>query len=94
MIKSFRHKGLRQLWENGKSSKIPADQIARIERMLNVIDAVQQLPGDFEVYKNWHLHKLSGRLKGFWAIKVSGNYRLIFRFDGNDSYDLDYVDYH
>jgi len=70
VIQNFKQRGLRLLWEKGDGSKLPADQINRIERMLEVIDAAQQLPQDFEVYKNWHLHKLSGDWKGFWAIKV------------------------
>ena len=94
MIKSFRHKGLRQLWETGNGSKLPANQVARIERILEVINAAQQLPQDFQVYINWNLHKLTGNLKGFWAVKVSGNYRIVFRFDSQHAYDLDYIDYH
>ena len=40
------------------------------------------------------LHPMTGRLDGFWAVDVSGNWRLIFRFDGHDVYDVDYLDYH
>ena len=40
------------------------------------------------------LHKLKGKLKGFWAVRVSGNWRVIFRFDSGDMFDVDYVDYH
>ena len=94
MIITFRHKGLRQLWEMGNGMRLPSEQVPRTERMLEVIDALQEVPGDLEVYKNWHIDKLSGKLKGFWALKVSGNYRLIFRFEGFNAYDLDYVDYH
>lgn len=94
MIKSFRHKGLRLLWEKGDGIKLPTDQVTRIERMLNVIDAAQLLPQDFEVYKNWNLHKLSGKWKGFRALKVTGNYRIVFRFEGQNAYEIDYLDYH
>ena len=94
MIKSFKHKGLRLLWEKGVGSKLPADQISRIERMLDVIDAAQKVPRDFEVYKNWNLHRLSGNWKGFWAIKVTGNYRIVFRFEGQNAFEVDFVDYH
>ncbi len=94
MIQNFKHKGLKLLWEQGKHSKLPADQISRIERMLEIIDTVQQVPEDFGAYQNWNIHKLSGELKDFWSIKVNKNYRIIFRFDGQHTYDLDYIDYH
>jgi len=94
MIKSIKHKGLQLLWENGDTSKLPADQIGRIERMLDVIDSVQQVPEDFGAYQNWNIHKLSGELKDYWSVKVNKNYRIIFRFDGQYAYDLDYIDYH
>ncbi len=94
MIQSFKHKGLKLLWEQGISSKLPADQISRIERMLEIIDTVQQVPEDFGAYQNWNIHKLSGELKDFWSIKVNKNYRITFRFDGQHTYDLDYIDYH
>jgi len=94
MIQSFKHKGLRLLWEQNNSSKLPAEQISRIERMLAIIDAAQQVPEDFGAYANWNIHKLSGELKDYWSIKVNKNYRIIFHFDGQHAYDLDYIDYH
>ena len=45
-------------------------------------------------YPGSDLHPLKGELKGFWAVKVSGNWRVIFRFDGGDAYEVSYVDYH
>jgi len=94
MIQSFKHKDLRLLWEQGNSSKLPADQISRIERMLDIIDSAQQVPEDFGAFQNWNIHKLSGELKDYWSIKVNKNYRIIFKFDGQHAYDLDYIDYH
>ena len=94
MIKSIRHKGLRLLWEHGNGSKLPADQVSRIERMLEVIDSAGRVPQDFEAFKNWNTHKLAGDYKEFWSVKINKNYRLIFRFDGQHVYDLDYIDYH
>lgn len=94
MIQNFKHKGLKLLWEQGNDSKLPADQISRIERMLDIIDSAQQVPEDFGAFQNWNIHKLSGDLKNFWSIKVNKNYRIIFRFDGHHAYDLDYIDYH
>ena len=94
MIQSFKHKGLKLLWEQGNNSKLPADQTSRIERMLDIIDSAQQVPEDFGAFQNWNIHKLSGELKDCWSIKVNKNYRIIFRFDGQHAYDLDYIDYH
>jgi proteic killer suppression protein len=94
MIQSFKHKGLRLLWEQNNSGKLPAELISRIERMLDVIDAVKQVPEDFGAYQNWNIHKLSGDLIEFWSIKVNKNYRIVFRFDGQHAYDVDYIDYH
>jgi len=82
------------LWEDGNTSRLPADQVGRIERMLNVIDSAQQVPQDFEAFRNWNMHKLTGDLKEFWSVKVNKNYRIIFQFDGKDAFDLDYIDYH
>ena len=94
MIKSIKHKGLKLLWTEGNSSKLPSDLITRIEMMLEVIDSLQQVPQDFEAFKNWNAHKLVGELKDYWSLKVNKNFRIIFRFDGKDALDLDFLDYH
>ncbi len=62
--------------------------------MLEVIDSVSEVPQDFGAFKNWPPHKLTGEYKDFWSLKVNKNYRIIFRFDGQHAYDLDYIDYH
>jgi len=91
MIKSFRHKGLRQLWENKKPGKIPADQENKIKQMLEVIDSLQQVPQDFEFFRSWKIHPLKG---GFWSLTVKENWRIVFRVEKQDAFDLDYLDYH
>jgi proteic killer suppression protein len=75
--------------KQGNSSKLPVDQISRIERMLDIIDSTQQMPENFGAYQNWNIHKLSGKLKDYWSVKVNKNYRIIFRFDRQHAYDLD-----
>jgi proteic killer suppression protein len=94
LIKSIRHKGLRELWEYGIESKLPSNQINRIKQMLEVVDSANQIPQDFEFFKSWRIHPLKGEFKGYWSLTVNENYRLIFRFDGEDAHDLDYIDYH
>lgn len=92
MILSFRHKGLRRLFEEDDRSKLDAqdaDKIARILARLNQSRGPQDMavPG-------FRLHPLKGNLKGFWAVTVRANWRVIFRFDGQDALDIDLIDYH
>jgi toxin HigB-1 len=94
MIKTIRHKGLKLLWEEAKSSKLPADLIGRIERMMEVIDSANKVPDDFGAFANWNIHRLTGDMKEYWSIKVNKNYRIIFKFVDGHAYDLDYLDYH
>ncbi|MBX3302596.1 MAG: type II toxin-antitoxin system RelE/ParE family toxin [Nitrospira sp.] len=92
VIESFRHKRLARLFEDDDPRKVPAaqaDKIARILARLNEAVTVQDmgLPG-------YRLHPLKGELAGFWAVTVSGNWRIIFRFENGSTYDVDLVDYH
>lgn len=92
MIETFRHKGLARLFEDDDRRKLPAsqaDKIARILARLNEAMTMQDmgLPG----YK---LHPLKGDLAGFWSVTVSGNWRIIFRFENGSAYDIDLIDYH
>ena len=92
MIESFRHKGLRTFFEDDDRRKIPAaqgDKIARILARLNEARTVQDmaLPG-------YRLHPLKGKLAGFWSVSVSGNWRIVFRFEDGMAHDVDLIDYH
>ena len=92
MIKSFRHAGLQALFETGSKAGICPEHSARLNRILGVLDAatvIEQVnfPGS-------RLHKLTGNLIGYWAISVSGNWRITFRFENGEATLLDYVDYH
>ena len=92
MIRSFRHKGLDRLFTASTARGIPAEQRARIERMLDRLDAVSR-PGDMNI-PGWRFHPLRGQQKGRWAVAVSGNLRLTFAFDGEDAIDVNLEDYH
>ena len=92
MIKSFRHKGLKRLYDKGDKSRIKPDQIERIENILFVLDESQN-PDDLNL-PGYRLHPLKGDLKGFWSITVSSNWRIIFRYERGDIYDVDLTDYH
>lgn len=92
MIKTIKHKGLKRLYERGDQSKLPADRVNKIILMMTALDAAETLEPINR--PAWRLHTLKGDLEGFYAIDVSGNYRLIFRFEDGDVFDLDFVDYH
>jgi proteic killer suppression protein len=92
MIKSFQHKGLRGFYETGSTRGIRADHAKRLSRMLQFMDRAMA-PGDLDLL-GWRLHPLRGELAEFWALSVSGNWRVIFRFIGSDIELVDYLDYH
>ena len=92
-IKSFRHKGLRVFFEADTTRGIPADQAKRLRRALTALDTAVTVE-EMKAFPGWRLHPLAGDLKGFWSISITGNWRLVFRFDAGDAFDLDLVDYH
>lgn len=92
MIRSFRHRGLKRLYERGDRSKIRPDLLDTIEDILGRLDVAAapqalNLPG-------YRLHPLKGNLQGFWSVTVRANWRIIFRFDGPDAVDVELTDYH
>jgi len=92
VIETFRHRGLKRLFEQGDPSKIRADQASRIADVLAHLDRAQH-PSDLDL-PSYRLHPLKGDLKGMWSITVSGNWQIIFRFEDGDAFDVDLVDYH
>jgi proteic killer suppression protein len=92
VIRNFRHKGLERLFVASTTRGIPTGHRARIERMLDRLDAAVR-PGDMSI-PGWRFHPLRGTEKGRWAVAVSGNLRLTFAFDGEDAIDIDLEDYH
>lgn len=92
MIKSFRHAGLLAFYETGSKAGIRPDHAPRLKRILGVLDAAMVI-GQVDV-PGFKLHKLSGTLSGSWAVTVSGNWRVIFRFENGEAELVDYLDYH
>ena len=92
MIRSFRHKGLEELFETGTKRGVNPQHAARLVRMLDRLD-VSTSPQDMNL-PGWRLHTLSGDRAGKWAVSVSGNWRLVFEFEGADAVHVDYEDYH
>lgn len=92
MIRSIRHKGLKHLYHEDDSSGVNAEHAGKLRNILARFGAARtaadmNLPG-------FRLHSLSGELRGFYAVTVRANWRVIFRFDGGHAEEVDYVDYH
>ena len=92
MIKSFAHKGLEVLFYDDSKRGIQPKHAEKLTLILDRLAAASQVKD--MAYPGSDLHPLKGRLKGFWAVSVSGNWRVIFRFEGGDAYEVGYVDYH
>ena len=92
MIRSIRHKGLKRLYEDDDHRGVVSQRADRLRDILVRLDASatvtdMDLPG-------FRLHPLKGEMKGFWAVTVRANWRVIFRFADGDAFDVDYLDYH
>lgn len=92
MIKSFQHKGLEKLFLYGTKKGVQPEHSKKLEAILDRLDAAAAI-GDMD-YPGSYLHPLKGDLRGRWSVKVSGNWRIIFRFENGDAYVVDYVDCH
>ena len=92
MIASFRHRGLKALYEGRTTRWVAPNHVQRLRDILAALDnshgpEAMNLPG-------FRLHELKGRLKGHYAVSVSSNWRVTFRFEDGSAVDVDYVDYH
>jgi proteic killer suppression protein len=88
----FKHRGLRRLYKRGDRSGIRPDLLATVEDLLARLDEAAtpqalNLPG-------YRLHRLKGDLQGFWSVTVRANWRIMFRFEGTDAFDVELIDYH
>ena len=92
MIKSFAHKGLRVFFESGSLRGIIPEQAPKLARILDRLDASIS-PRDMNL-PGFRLHLLRGKEKGTWSVWVNGNWRVTFRFEGEDAVIVDYRDYH
>jgi proteic killer suppression protein len=92
MIKSFVHKGLEKFFLKGSKAGIQAKHAEKLSLLLTRLNAaslVEQMD-----LPELDLHKLKGKLQNHWAIKVSGGWRLIFKFENGNAYVVDYLNYH
>lgn len=92
VIKTFRHKGLKKLFESGSKAGVQAAHVKKIKFVLDLLNAAVEtkdmnFPGsDF--------HPLTRELKGFYSVHVNGNWTIIFRFENGEANDVDLIDYH
>jgi proteic killer suppression protein len=92
VIRSFKHRGLKRLYQRGDPSGIRPDLLETVEDILARLDLATipqalNLPG-------YRLHALKGELRGFWSVTVRANWRIIFRFEENDVFEVELTDYH
>ena len=92
MIASFRHRGLKALYDGRTARRVAPEHMERLRDILAALDRSRgpermNLPG-------FRLHPLKGRLEGHHSVSVSGNWRVTFRFEDGSAMDVDYVDYH
>jgi len=92
VIRNFRHKGLERYFAKSDRSGLDARQADRIRRILDRLDAATA-PGDMDL-PGYRFHSLKGDRKGAYAVSVSGNWRITFRFERGDAVDVNLEDYH
>ena len=92
MIGSFKHRGLKRLYERDDRSGIRPDLVDTVQEILTVLDDAAT-PQDLNL-PGYRLHPLKGELKGFWSVTVRANRRIIFRFQDADAFDVELIDYH
>ena len=92
MIRTFRHKGLRRLFMDDDRRGVRADHAGKLGRILARLHAARTV-SDMDL-PGYRLHPLKGEFKGFYAVTVQANWRVIFRFADGEAQDVDYLDYH
>ena len=92
MIRKLKHKGLKRLFESGISSGVDPKHANRIRKILALLETAESLE-DMDL-PGLGLHPLKGNRKGTWAVNVSGNWRITFKIQDGDTFDVNYEDYH
>ena len=92
-IERFRHKALRRFYMHDDPRGLPAAQIEKIRDILTALQEAAEL-SDVGLFPGWRLHRLKGDQGGFWSVTVTGNWRIVFRFEDGKAFDIDFIDYH
>ena len=88
----IKHKGLRALHDKDSPARLPNELVSRLRRILAALHYASR-PGEMD-YPGFRLHPLYGGLRGLWSVRVSGNWRVVFRFEAGEAVDVDLIDYH
>jgi len=92
VIKSFRHDGLERFYKYGSKAGINPAHATKLKYQMAVLNRATSASGTN--LPGWNLHPPQKELTGHWAVKVNGNWRLTFKFEGPDAVLVDYRDYH
>jgi proteic killer suppression protein len=95
LLAGFRHKGLRRLYEEGSARGVPSEMADKLRKLLFAMETAEKVD-QVGKFPGWRLHALKGEMTGMWSLTITGNWRLVFRYDEetNTASDLDLVDYH
>ncbi|MCH8157192.1 MAG: type II toxin-antitoxin system RelE/ParE family toxin [Nitrospinae bacterium] len=91
-MESFRHRGLKRFLENDDPRRLPHDMLDRLRLILARLNTARNLEA-MNVH-SYHLHELKGNRKGIWSVTVRTNWRITFRFEGENAFDVNFEDYH
>ena len=92
MIRKFKNKGLKELFESGKAKGVNPQHVTRLRQIIALLETAETLE-DMDL-PGLKLHELQGQRKGTWAVNVSGNWRVTFKMQEGDAFDVNYEDYH
>ena len=92
MIQKFKHKGLKQLFESGVQKGVNPKHVTRLRNILALLETAET-PEDMDL-PGLGLHQLKGKSKGIWAVKISGKWRMTFKIQNGDAFEINYEDYH
>ena len=92
-IESIRHKALRRFYTDDAPRGLPASQVEKIRDILTALQEAEK-PSDIGLFPGWRLHRLKGDYRGFWSVTVTGNWRIVFRYEDARAFDVDFIDYH
>ncbi|MDY6989813.1 MAG: type II toxin-antitoxin system RelE/ParE family toxin [Thermodesulfobacteriota bacterium] len=92
MIQDFKHKGLKKLFGSGKATGVRTEHASRLRKILALLETAEMIE-DMDL-PGLKLHQLKGKMKGTWAVWVSGNWRVTFKLQSGDVFDVNYEDYH
>ena len=92
MIQKFKHKGLKKLYESGASSGVKQQHVRRLSQILALLETAENL--DDMALPRLNLHERKGKRKGTWSVQVTGNWRVTFKLQKGDVFDVNYEDYH